>query len=433
MRNTTRSGRLALAAPIAGAVLLTAASILSAHDFWLVPNALTFAPGATIEVLGQSGTRFPTSDAATQPAQVAEARVVGARSDERIGDIAISGKSLMLRAKPARDGQYVVAVSLTSRNARTTPARLQRYIALEGAPELAARYEQEGKYPKADSVTQTSAKFAKTIVEVGSGGRRAFDKVLGQAMELVPLQDPARLGVGDSLSIRVLFHGKAAANVHLRAGSAPPSALQGDSAALAAAALRATQVIVTDAKGIARFRVSDGGLWNVRTLFAAPMAGMPEHWELFFSTMVFSVSGGTDGDSDDGFVSPAPNDSADVVAALDRFHAALAAGDSAAVLAFLAPDVAIVESGGVETLSGYRSGHLRSDIEFAKAIPSQRTATSVQVRGDAAWVVATSVTQGDFRGRAVNSVGAELAVLAREGGTWRLKAIHWSSRTRRAP
>ena len=125
-------------------------------------------------------------------------------------------------------------------------------------------------------------------------------------------------------------------------------------------------------------------------------------------------------------------DSADVVAAIARFHAALAAGDSSAALALLADDVAILETGGVETKTQYRTGHINGDMSFAKAVPSVRTMTGVHVRGDAAWVTSSSVTQGESNGRQINSVGAELVVLSKEGGTWKIRAVHWSSRARRA-
>lgn len=400
------------------------ATALSAHDFWLVPNALTFAAGAPIEVLGQSGSKFPTSGGATQPEQVAEARVVGKSSDEKISDLAVSGKSLRLRHKPVAAGQYVVGVALASRSARTTPARLQRYIGLEGAPELAARYAQEGKYPKTDSVTQMSAKFAKTIVEVGANGPRAFDKPIGQTLELIPLDDPARARVGESVRVRLLFRGKAVPNVHLRAGWGSQSAVAADPATVPAPA-QADQVIVTGTDGVATVAITQAGLWNVRTLYAAAMQGMPEHWEVFFSTMTFSVNaigGGT-----------TPSDSADVVAAIAKFHAALASGDSSAALSLLTDDVAILESGGVETKTAYRSGHVTGDMAYAKAVPSNRTVVAVRIRGDVAWVTSTSVTQGTYRDRPVNSAGAESMVLSRESGDWKIRAIHWSSRARRAP
>jgi ketosteroid isomerase-like protein len=123
-------------------------------------------------------------------------------------------------------------------------------------------------------------------------------------------------------------------------------------------------------------------------------------------------------------------DSAGVAATVQRFHRALADGDSAGALALLIEDVQILESGGAEDRAEYRSHHLGSDIEFARAVPSRRGATAVRVRGDVAWATSTSTTQGTFRERA-NSAGAERRVLVRTPEGWRIAAIDWSSRNRR--
>lgn len=125
-------------------------------------------------------------------------------------------------------------------------------------------------------------------------------------------------------------------------------------------------------------------------------------------------------------------DSADVIAAVARFHSALAAGDSAGALSLLAADVVIAESGGIEMRDEYRSHHLPADIEFARAISGVTADVRVTVRGDVAWLTSTSATRGEFRGRPINSRGAELIVLTRESGGWKIRAIHWSSR-RAAP
>ena len=91
----------------------------------------------------------------------------------------------------------------------------------------------------------------------------------------------------------------------------------------------------------------------------------------------------------------------------------------------------VLESGGVETREQYRAHHLAADIAFSRAVPSTRGPARVRVVGDAAWVSSTSITQGEFNGRAVNSSGAELMVLRRTAAGWKISAIHWSSRTRR--
>lgn len=125
------------------------------------------------------------------------------------------------------------------------------------------------------------------------------------------------------------------------------------------------------------------------------------------------------------------SDSAQVAAAVDGYHHALASGDSAAALALLADDAVILESGGVESRAEYRGHHLPGDIAFARAVRSERGPVRVRIVGDVAWASSTSVTQGEYRGRAINSAGAELMVLTRTADGWRIAAIHWSSRTRR--
>jgi ketosteroid isomerase-like protein len=124
-------------------------------------------------------------------------------------------------------------------------------------------------------------------------------------------------------------------------------------------------------------------------------------------------------------------DSAAVAQVVERFHAAIATGDSAAVAALLAPDAMILESGDLETRAAYLRGHLAADIAFARAVRSTRSVVKLARRGDAAWVASTSRATGSFENRPVDSEGAELMVLARSTQGWRIAAIHWSSHRHR--
>lgn len=413
---------------LGGLALGGSAAVAAAHDFWIVPNPFAVAAGRSIEIRGQTGLRFPTTVSAVTPERVAEARLLAATGEERIADLSVSGKSLMLRHRPSTPGQRVVAVALVTRSSRTTPAGLKRYIALEGAPALAERYDREGRFAGSDSLTQQTTKYAKTIVEVGPGGPPAFSRPAGHALEFVPLADPMALKSGDTLMVRLLFKGQPIPQARFYAGSAPEAALE-DSTALPPRS--ADPSFETDASGVARVPLDRPGLWNLRTLHAAPAAGAtPAEWEVAFATFVFRVAGAPPSGAPDDGAAP-PNDSAAVAAVLGAFHAALAAGDSAAALALLAPDALILESGGLEPREDYRTHHLPGDIGFARAVPSQRGAPLVRIQGDVAWTVTSSTTQGTFRERAINSAGIELAVLTREPGGWTIRAIHWSSRTRR--
>ena len=124
-------------------------------------------------------------------------------------------------------------------------------------------------------------------------------------------------------------------------------------------------------------------------------------------------------------------DSLAVVQVLERFHAALRAGDSTGALRLLAPDAVIVETGGIETLAEYRSHHLPGDISYAKANERKPGPVSVRVVGSVAWAWSTSETTGTSQGQPFTSLGAELAVLKNSADGWRIQSIHWSSRRRR--
>jgi uncharacterized GH25 family protein/ketosteroid isomerase-like protein len=424
LRWTRRLAAHVVAALAALLLMLLAAVVAEAHDFWLVPDAFQVAEGSVIEVRGQTSSRFPTSEAAVALDRVGDARLIGATGERRITDLSHRGKSLLLRHRPPAPGQYAVAVTLRPRSVRESAASFRRYLELEGAPEALASIEREGLLGGRDSVTRRYAKYAKTLVQIGSRGGRAFSRTAGHPLEFVPASDPARLRVGDTLIVRLLYGGRAAGGVRAHAG-----AVDWPLADEASAAAPSDDVHLTsDESGALRVPITRPGLWNVRTIHvvqAPPNSGAD--WDTHWATFVFQVGGASEGAARLGQTS----DSAAVIATVRRYHEMLAAGDSREALAMLTDDAVVLESGGVETRAEYRAHHVLADIEFARAVRSDRAVRRVTVRGDVAWVSSTSTTRGEFRGRAVNSAGAELMVLLRTPTGWKISAIHWSSRSRR--
>ena len=411
--------------------ILAGTGSLWAHDFWLIPNAFIVEPGGQVEILGQTSSAFPTSEAAVTPDRIASARLIGAATTVNISDLSARGTSLLLRHRQPAEGQYLVAVQLKPRSVRESPESFRRYLTLEGAPEALERYEREGLLPAADSVTRRYAKYAKTLVQVGRGSSRAFDRRAEHPLELIPMADPAAIGPGQTLSFQLLLNGRPLAGAHAHAGAAPFGAAAFADTAAARAARPRDLSLTTAADGKLTIPIDRVGLWNIRTLQIVPAAaGSGADWDVHWATFVFSIAAPR-------MAAPTPatrhaSDSSDVLGVVDAFHRALAAGDSIAALALLAPDVIILESGGSETRDEYRGHHLPGDIAFARAVPSRRVPLKVTIQGDVAWVSATSIVQGQFRDRPINSAGAELVVLSRSAsGRWLIRAIHWSSRARR--
>jgi ketosteroid isomerase-like protein len=119
---------------------------------------------------------------------------------------------------------------------------------------------------------------------------------------------------------------------------------------------------------------------------------------------------------------------ADVTAALESFYGAMKRGDTAAAMAQIAPDAVFLETGRIETRAEYEMNHLPADIAFEKQVTGKRGPLKITVKGDAAWVIATTQFDGTFDGNPVSFVSQQLAVLTREDdGRWMIRSIHWSS------
>lgn len=115
-------------------------------------------------------------------------------------------------------------------------------------------------------------------------------------------------------------------------------------------------------------------------------------------------------------------------ATVEAFHRALAGDDRDAVLAFLAEDAIIFESGGAEmSPAEYAHHHLAADMQFSAATTAEIVDRQVRESGHVAWVLTRSETRGTFRDREIASRGTETMVLVQGADGWRIAHVHWSS------
>ena len=273
-------------------LVVAAVSAAGAHDFWLVPDAFSVAAGGRIAARGQTSSLFPTSVSAVTPDRIVDARVLTANGDVPVREAAVSGPSLMLGYRPAREGQHLIAVRLAPRNMRESPASFRRYLDLEGAPEARQRYERQGLLPPVggDSITRRYAKYAKTFVEVGKGPR-AFARAVGHPLELMPLSDPSTLRAGDTLRLRLMMLGKPAAFARLHAGSVVQGAAALTDTVTARRAAADDRSVEADGSGVVAVTLTRAGLWNVRTIQILPAGkGSGADWDVHWATVTFVVA-----------------------------------------------------------------------------------------------------------------------------------------------
>ena len=109
------------------------------------------------------------------------------------------------------------------------------------------------------------------------------------------------------------------------------------------------------------------------------------------------------------------------------FQAALQRGDRAAVLALLAPDVRISESGHTQSRDEYANGHLAEDIAFLKSAKITPVSLDSMPMGDAAMVGSESDIQATVKGKPTTLRSRELLKLKKDGKDWEIVSIQWQS------
>ena len=126
-------------------------------------------------------------------------------------------------------------------------------------------------------------------------------------------------------------------------------------------------------------------------------------------------------------VAQAP-DSVAAVAAVERFHGALAASDSALAVSVLADDALIIESGAIQSRAEYLSHHLGADMKGSQGRKGVRSVSNVTVVGTMAYVVSKTETPASGAAGSTASELVELMVVSRTTNGWKIRAVHWSSR-----
>lgn len=126
-----------------------------------------------------------------------------------------------------------------------------------------------------------------------------------------------------------------------------------------------------------------------------------------------------------------PEEAREAVATVDRFLAALAAGDLERAAAELDPELIVLEGGNAELSKvQYLSVHAKQDAEFLKTATVETGYRRARIQGDLAWVASLSEVQTEHEGKPLTIDGAESMVLKRGEPGWRIVHIHWSSRVR---
>jgi uncharacterized GH25 family protein len=245
-----------------------------AHDLWLIPEEKV-STGKPSTIRAHSGMDFPKSEHAPDPA--AFKRRVLIRPNGKEGELKAAGKkdlSGLLQFEPAEEGIYVLGVETQPKLITLEADAFNEYLVTDGLTHIyRQRVKEKTLHQKA---TERYIKFPKVLLRVGQQGGGDPCKAVGFLLEIVPLRDPFQCKIGQTLPVRVLFHGKPLANVNV--GWQYPG--DGDTP---------RGSVRTDAKGEALIPLARAGLMTLRLTHMTRPQTADYEWESFWATLTFRL------------------------------------------------------------------------------------------------------------------------------------------------
>ncbi len=257
-------------------LLMISATILLAHDLFLKLDSYFVPPNRLVRVAVLNGS-FSSSEGAVAPDRLLDLSIVGPSERRSIPRESWTpvGDTTWLTVQTEAPGTYVMGASLSPRQIALSAEDFNGYLKEDGIPDVLDARTRDGQLDR--PARERYQKHVKAILQVGEIRTNAFATLLGYPAEIVPLTNPYRMRVGDTLAVRALVDGNAVANQLIIAG--------GERDGRAMDEVRAR----SDAAGIARFAIAAPGKWYVKFIHMAPVRGDSVNYESKWATLTFQV------------------------------------------------------------------------------------------------------------------------------------------------
>jgi hypothetical protein len=257
------------------ALALACSAVGQAHEFWIEPSSFHPRVDESVALTLRVGRNLVGDSLPYIPSWFLEYYVRG--PDTRRPVEANLGDDPAGTLRPEKAGLYVVAYRSAQDFAEMDAETFRHYLEREGLQAVARSL---GAAPDGDDVYhELYYRYAKAFLRAGKSAAAgaAFDDVLGFEIELIPERDPTTLRAGESLGLRLLYHGAPLEGALVNAyGEANPNRpVQGR----------------TDAMGRVTLALPDGGMWLLNATHLRPSRDNTRaSWASVWASVTFHIS-----------------------------------------------------------------------------------------------------------------------------------------------
>ncbi|MGB3548623.1 MAG: DUF4198 domain-containing protein [Saprospiraceae bacterium] len=253
-------------------LLLAAALLLPAHEFWLQATKYRLNTGEESRIDVRVGESYAGELWNYRLSRVEQFKVYEDAGGRDVSRTAREGAGDNLRVKFDRPGTKLIALETNSAHIKLAGEKFNDYLLEDGLYDALRRRNTDGLL--ADSASENYARNIKTLLQVGNRLTDAYATPVGMPLEIIPLQHPYALKDSASLDFRLLYRGQPAAGLIVLAWHK-----WGDEVT--------QERQLTDSRGRVRFPVRAAGVWMISSVTMVPSKKEDVDWQSYWASLTF--------------------------------------------------------------------------------------------------------------------------------------------------
>jgi uncharacterized GH25 family protein len=255
-------------------LLLVAIALTSAREFWLQPLKFIYKSGEKLVMSFKAGENFMEEPWGLQKNQIESLVLQQLDRSYAVKDSVVDGirDNLTLRLK--EPGTYLLAMQTKNALNEWEPEKFNQFLKENGLDEILDRRTRTNTL--ASRAKENYSSHTKLLFQVGGKNDDTYKNLNDFPVEILVLENPYTLKIGDRIHFKILFDGNPVFGVNVRVWNRFDN--------------RTTiQNIYTEKDGTLETRVSSPGLWMVSVIRMLPSRQPGVDWQSYRGSLVFGI------------------------------------------------------------------------------------------------------------------------------------------------
>ena len=249
-------------------------SFLFAHEFWLMPSQFRVGINESFNLTFYVGEDFMGELWEKRSDRTLKLSHFSGRKIEDLTPLALKNDSSDLVLKFGNAGTHLVTMASKNSFIALDANKFNEYLKEDGINNIYQLRQAKGELDKPSK--ERYRRCVKTLIQVGTKTDKTFKRQTGMPLEIIPLQNPYILKMGDMMTVKVLFNGKPLADKMIVTWNKT------------ATTKTRQQKLRTDAHGLMTFSLDQKGQWMVSTVHMIPLENDPEaNYQSYWANLTF--------------------------------------------------------------------------------------------------------------------------------------------------